>query len=1085
MSLIAAASGAYQFVVHSPDKEAAPGTYRLSVGEVRQATSLDKSRIAAEVAFAEGGLLRETWEEQACREAIRKYQAALAAWQKAGEQQQAVIALHTIGEVYYSLSELKTALKYYELALSQNSGSNNARSRSDTLNEMSSVCLYLGQHQRAMECANKALELSREAGYRSGEVLALNNLGEYHFWLGEKRQSLGFYDQALALCPTLNDRRLLAHTLMNFGYTHSDLGNTGEAFDYYARALKLWRAVGHRRGEALALTATGQLYSHIGEKQEALNFYAQAAGLFNRIGDRLWEAVNFNSAAYAYLGLGELQRALGNYDRARRLWQAVSYDQGVVQSLVQIGEVHYALGNHRRALDYYQQALPTLRTLRLQRAESYTLNYIGRSYAALGDRQKSLAYYQEALSLYRLGGNRQGEAYLINDIGNVYRALNKQERALEYYKQALALNQTVGDHFGESQTHYHLAAVEHDSGNLPSARAEIEAAIKIIESLRSKVISQELRTSYFASIHQHYQLYLDILMHLHQQHPAQGFEALALAVSERARARSLLELLAEARADIRQGVEPDLLERERTLGRALDGKAGRLARLLGGQHQDAELAAATQEAGELTAQYNDLQAQIRARSPRYAALTQPQPLSLTEIQQQVLDADTLMLEYALGDERSHLWAVTPDSIASFELPKRAEIEAAARRVYDLLTAPNQHKPLETPQQRLARISRAESEYVPAATALSRMILGPVAAQLGNKRLLVVSEGTLQYVPFGALPVPASGGQGEGGTGGRGDRARRTFSSPLPLSPSPPLPVAFTPLVVEHEIVSLPSASTLGVLRRELAGRKPAPKAVAVLADPVFDAADERVRAGAGQTLAMARGAGTTRRGATPRAASKTSPAAITTDLERAIRSVRISRHRGAVSRLPFSRQEADAILEAAPPDAAMKAVDFQASYETATSAELAQYRIIHFATHGLLNTEQPYLSGVLLSLVDERGRPKQGFLQLHEIYNLRLPAELVVLSACQTGLGKDISGEGLVGLVRGFMYAGAARVVASLWKVDDLATAELMKRFYREMLGKGLAPAAALRAAQVGMWRQPSRRSPYYWAAFELQGEWK
>ncbi|MGH9855441.1 MAG: CHAT domain-containing protein, partial [Blastocatellia bacterium] len=128
---------------------------------------------------------------------------------------------------------------------------------------------------------------------------------------------------------------------------------------------------------------------------------------------------------------------------------------------------------------------------------------------------------------------------------------------------------------------------------------------------------------------------------------------------------------------------------------------------------------------------------------------------------------------------------------------------------------------------------------------------------------------------------------------------------------------------------------------------------------------------------------------------------------------------------------------------------------------------------------------IVLSLVDQQGRPQDGFLRLHDIYNLNLPAELVVLSACDSALGREIKGEGLVGLTRGFMYAGAARVAASLWKVDDEATAELMAQFYQRMLNDRMSPAAALREAQIAIWRQPRWNAPYYWAAFVMQGEWK
>ena len=476
--------------------------------------------------------------------------------------------------------------------------------------------------------------------------------------------------------------------------------------------------------------------------------------------------------------------------------------------------------------------------------------------------------------------------------------------------------------------------------------------------------------------------------------------------------------------------------------------------LLNRKHTPAQAEAFAKEIASITTEYDELKAQIRARGPSYAALTQPQPLSLAEIQQQVLDPDTLLLEYSLGDDASYLFVASQTSLTSHHLPKRAEIEAATRRVRDLLTAP-QSQPDDTAAEYQARIRKAGADYWPQAAALSRMLLGPVASQLSGKRLLIVADGVLQYLPFGALPAPETERQGDKGTRGQGDKGTRGQGKSAIRNPQSAIP---TPLIVEHEVVHLPSASALAVLRRELAGRQPAEKAVAVLADPVFSADDPRVKSDS-KTQAGAEAA---------------------PDLTRAIDDVR-----GDLRRLLMTRGEAEAILSVTPPSAGLKALDFQASRATATSDELSRYRIVHFATHGLLNSQHPELSGLALSLVDERGRPQDGFLRLHEIFNLRLPAELVVLSACQTGLGKEVKGEGLVGLTRGFMYAGAARVVASLWRVDDTATSELMKSFYRRMLRDGMRPAAALREAQVEMWKRAPGRSPFYWAGFVLQGEWR
>jgi CHAT domain-containing protein len=409
----------------------------------------------------------------------------------------------------------------------------------------------------------------------------------------------------------------------------------------------------------------------------------------------------------------------------------------------------------------------------------------------------------------------------------------------------------------------------------------------------------------------------------------------------------------------------------------------------------------------------------------------------------------------LGQEKSYLWAVTPTSIESFVLPKRAEIETAAQRVYEILTARNLHIPNETPEQKRRRVDLAEAKYPEASAALSRMLLGPAASQLATRRLLIVGDGMLQYVPFGSLPQPEPGRQVESRGQGQGPRPRPTAS----LNPR----ASFTPLIIEHEVVSLPSASVLAVLRRESAGRVPAAKTVAVLADPVFQKGDPRI--GPSGTSRAIEINGTSTVAGVSRPAAESAPLDFT--------------------RLRFSRLEAEQIARLVPEGKKLKALDFAASRATATSAELGQYSIVHFATHGLINNQHPELSGIVLSQVDEQGRPQNGFLRLHDIYNLRLGADLVVLSACQTALGKEIKGEGLIGLTRGFMYAGAPRVAASLWRIDDRATAELMKRFYSAILEKGQRPAAALRAAQISMWQEQRWNAPHYWAAFTLQGEWR
>ena len=616
--------------------------------------------------------------------------------------------------------------------------------------------------------------------------------------------------------------------------------------------------------------------------------------------------------------------------------------------------------------------------------------------------------------------------------------------------------------------------MERDQGHLTEARKHAEEALSLVEQVRSKAGAQEDRASYFATQQSMGEFYIDLLMRMHKQDPAAGYDAEAFQAAERERARSLLEMLAEAQVDIRQGVDPKLLQREHEIAGLLSSNAQRLLTLRGAGTEE-KAAALKKEISQLESESQQVELAIRKSSPQYSAMTQPQPLTLKEIQQQVLDADTVLLEYALGEERSYLWIVTPGTVTatglkSYELPRRSEIEKSVRQVVELLSARGTYIRGELPQQKKDRIFQADTQLPQAAARLSQMVLAPVVAELGNKRLVLVTDGSLQHVPFAMLPVPKS----------NGSNAKS----------------AATPLVAEHEIVSLPSASTVAELRKQTAGRQPAPRTIAVLADPVFQADDPRVSRQTPVTKATIANKEVAKKEAAPAkpiASATNGPAHGEAQEENS----RILVHLAAteadnasgeqlrVPRLPFTRQEADRIIKLAGVKDNFEALDFRASLATATSAELGRYRYLHFATHGYLDSEQPELSAIVLSLVDKTGQPQTGFLRANDIYNLKLPADLVVLSACQTGLGKEIRGEGIVGLTRGFMYAGVPRVIVSLWSVNDRATEELMAAFYQKLLKEKLTSAASLRQAQMAMMKDKQWSSPYYWAAFVQQGEWK
>ncbi|HEX7285841.1 MAG TPA: CHAT domain-containing tetratricopeptide repeat protein [Candidatus Angelobacter sp.] len=860
--------------------------------------------------------------------------------------------------------------------------------------------------------------------------------------------------QALSLAQQGGNHVFLQVSLLSYAAKLADdQGNSQSALSYLDQLNELDKGSpphGIRSAFAFALH-----YAIVGDLDKAEQYYRQ--GLVKS---------RISNPEYAFLmlhGLGAIAGDRGDYVTALRLLDESlaigqqlypnSYSLSMVLEVM--GIAARETGDLRRARDCFEQAMVIAQKFSQRNiAVARNLNHL----AILLEHKKDLAgaerYLRNALDVALEAAPRSREAaWIYTDLGGLLMSRGSLPDAGKNYENALQILNTVTPKRLEmASTLAALADIKRRTGELETAAEYFRRFLAVMDTQASRLGgSANARAGFRAKYEDYYREYADLLV-------AQNKLEEAFAVIERSRARTLLETLNAARINVQSGANKELLEHEGSLLARINAKSEHRARLLAAQHTAEQIKAVEKEISDLTTEYQDVEGQIRSTSPAYAALTQPQPLTAKEIQQQLLDEDTMLLEYSLGEERSFVFAVTPDSIHAYELPKKAEIEQQARKVHRLLTAQRTAVRGESLSQRRQRMAHAQTSFDRAVVELSPMVLGPLAGQLNNKRLLIVTDGALAYVPFSLLPEP------------RAPDAAASNGEPVPL-------------IVNHEIVNLPSASVLAVLRQQQRQRKPAPKTVAVLADPVFDRHDPRLGGIAAPKAAAAPQTRSAKRDSLDELlASDFSSSLLTrsaTDLGLA-RGGRI-----ALPRLRFSRQEADAILAVTPAGKGLEAVDFSANRATALNPELSQYRIIHFATHGLLNSEHPELSGLVLSLVDKKGKPQNGFLTLQDIYNLNLPADLVVLSACETGLGKEISGEGLIGLTRGFMYAGATRVVASLWKVSDAATAQLMAEFYRGMEKDGLPPAAALRAAQIAMWKQTRWRHPYYWAAFQIQGEWK
>jgi CHAT domain-containing protein len=1003
--VIAERDDAYRVEIGAPGKNAPAGRYELR-SEVAAAAEQDRRWVEAQQAYTRARRLRAQPTAEAQKQSLRPLEDALGHWQALGDKLMAAHTLYYIAEGHSRLGRLQQSLSYY----------------------------------------SQARQSAQESGDQREVAVAELYIANAHRGLGEPRKAIEYYNRALTLWRSLNDAYLEARTLHDLGHTYALLGEARNALEIYERTLRYWRKLDNRQSMADTLHNIGGGYESLGEWQKSLEHYDSALALYQAGGNRRSAAISLNNLGFVYERLIELRKALEYYDRALAEWRAMGDRRQESVTLMNAGSAYAQMNDSQKALECYRQALQLRRVDNDRHSEGIALLLMGHLYAA-SDPRKAMESYDQSLPLLRAAEDRRREAVALRGLGITHTSLADLPRAQDCLNQALALSRQIGDQSGESQTLYGLAALERARGDFVAALRWIESAIALAERIRADVGSQRLRASYFTSTLKFYELQIDALMRLHQARPSEGFDALAVQSSERARARSLLELLVESRVDIREGVDATLLERERDLTKRLNAKAARQLELGANSPQ---FAALKQEISQLENEFEMVRAAIRKDSPHYEALLQPKPLTLPEIQQQ-LDDDTLLLEYKLGDKHSWLWAITNRTLKAYELPKRGQIELAAARFRRHLTARSLAGKGETPHERRRRIAESDAQLPEAAKQLSAMILDPAASQFAGKRLVVVPDGALHYVPFAALPAPGTEGRGIGEAGRK----------------VKPRPASFIPLVAAYEIVILPSASVIATQRRDLAGRQIAPKLLAVLADPVFHLEDERFR----RLIKL--------------------PVTATPEPQPESRSIEHPQEEAFGSlarklpRLPFTRREADRILALAPAGAVFKATGFKASRGSALDPELGRYRYLHFATHGLPDSERPGLSALALSMVDEDGRPRDGFLRANDIYNLKLPAELVVLSGCQTGLGKAVNGEGLVGLTRGFMYSGAARVVVSLWNVNDQATSELMARFYRKLLKENQRPAVALRMAQVEMSRQRRWQAPYYWATFVLQGEWK
>jgi CHAT domain-containing protein len=855
--------------------------------------------------------------------------------------------------------------------------------------------------QQAADLFRQAIESWNSLSDVPQEARALYELSEFLKGNPTLRvERIEAYERAQGLFERLGDLHQEAYCLQRLGGLYSESGELMKARGVYAQSLSNWRLLDNPRQASFLAFDQANIERQIGRPEAARELLLEALTLVRRSRNLLHEARIRTLLGALYHYRGEISEGIREHRAALQILEqhprAPEKDvkKQRISTLTSLGP-KLGFGEGTTGQEEALQLLHEAHALSLALGDRPRLatvaNNLGFIYERMNRPQAALRAYKEALEIYRDFDQKAKEAVVFGNRCRVFEGDDRFDLAWTCYTEALPMVRQVGYQKSEAQILFGLAKIALHKGQLFKARQWIDRALAVVELIRNEAASDDLRSASMGRSYDYYQLAIEVSLALHHQDPKAGHAKRAFLYLESSRARSLLEALVRLRPEFR--LPPRLHTLQSEVHRL---KVDRLKQTKGDEGKIEQL--------EL--KITELLSRLYLERPRYYSFIAPRIVSATEVQE-LLDSETLLLAYHLGERQSAVWAITQDDIVLRLLPPRTEIEGVARQLHAAMASGGH------------RIRSANVEHL--GRELSRLILSPITDLLDRPRLAIIPAGALRYVPFAALPHP---------------------SKVAGLETAPPL-------LLSHRITTTPSASVVAALRTQHANRPPPPKMLALLAAPVLRADDPRLTTSAATAGTFAR---------RPRPIDLTTP-------------------------LPYAAAEAEAILQLVAGEDVLYTTGLEANRDFVMNPELGDYRILHFATHGHLDDTHGELSGLVLAQYDANGKAVDGFLWAYELYQLNLAAELVVLSACETALGEEIRGEGLRGLTRGFLYAGAERVLVSLWKVEDQATARLMEHFYRGLIHRSLHPAEALRQAQVEL-RGEGWRAPYYWAPFILEGDW-
>ncbi len=920
---------------------------------------------------------------------------------------------YNLGALFEAQNKPDMALNYYTCAI-------NVLEKKG----FSNLCGYLSRkvvgiykrnnnYQKTLEIYDLQVEYFSNAKNIKEAAIVLSDKADFLKEIWDKENALKAYENSYVLFEEIGDKNSQATELNNIGSLYDLYGETYKAIEKYKKALTLCEE-NNKYLKALILNNLGLSLSSTRDYEEAfLNFYQSLSisqSIENDENFLFQTGVIQSNVASTYADIGNYTTAKEYNYNALEIFKKLKreYNEGI--TLSNLGSIYLALSDFPNARDCFASALKILKKAGAKRSQAVVMTKVADLEIKNQKYTEALSLLTEALELRRQTNDQIGEVYTLNLLGFVHFATNQKASALDIFTRALKISDSFFDQRAKMITIYNLASIAKENNNLGEALNWLELGINIVESTILGIKTKSFQSTFFADNQRFYELYISTLMEMHKQNPNAGYDIKGLMVSEISRARNFLDTSTNTQKARYLNVDLMTLKRYEELQNQLDFLGQQIIKLKALKVTEQQTHNLEESFRSVKIEVEVLEGKVNNRRNNFKVL------NLQQIQN-LIEKNDILVEYMLSDKANYVWTVTKDAFHSYQLPAKDLIETASKNLYENLTERNKTVKYENKTQKYRRLQLADSLYSEKAKVLSSMIL-PFEEQLEKRRILVSTIGELNVIPFATL-MKKNG----------------------------------KPIIVDHEIISVPSISTTQLIDERNKQLLVNPEnEILVFADPVFGNDDERI----------------------------TKSKSISNNSKNELPQIALRELRdGEIERLPSSKREA-AFISTVYGKGAKILTDSRATKDNFLHFA-NNFKSIHIATHAFQDTTYPDLNCVVLSLVDPNGNSLQGFLTVNEIKQLNVGAGLVVLSACQTSLGKEVKGAGVVGLSSAFLQSGANQVISSLWSVSDSATADLMIDLYKS-IKNGMSPSAALRAAQLNALKNPKTCSPYFWGAFQIGG---